>query len=330
MQPPFTKEPRCRIAEVSLKTISVVVLNYNRRDMLKECISAALQLDPKPVEVIVVDNASTDGSIEMTRAEFGQQVRLITRTVNCPTAGRNEGFAAATGDYILSIDNDIVLVDRSILAKALRIFTDYTDADILACSVGDESHPGRPVPEHWWHPISAEKAQGQYFYTDFFSEGAVFFRSSLLRRIGGYDEEFVQYGESKDLALRAIAAGAKILCCPDLYCSELYVRYTSRRTDRVNHLTFRNKLWILWKHYPAARAVSLAAGKLLLTFAESIKEGWTKTFFRAAKDGMFAPSALRNKRAPLSSAVWNRIAAIRAGVFAEPTQHAAPAQCVKN
>src|SRR5437660_9897280 len=94
-----------------LPTVTVVFLVYNRRDELRTSLRQTLfesDYDPALVDVIVVDNASTDGSADMVRAEF-PHVRLIVRDRNVGVSGWNEGLAAARGGYVLALDDDCYL-----------------------------------------------------------------------------------------------------------------------------------------------------------------------------------------------------------------------------
>ena len=91
--------------------VTIVFLVFNRRDELRECLRRMLSESDYPrelVDVIVVDNASTDGSAEMVRDEF-PEVRLIVRDRNVGVSGFNDGLAAARGDWVLALDDDCYL-----------------------------------------------------------------------------------------------------------------------------------------------------------------------------------------------------------------------------
>src|ERR1044072_2586689 len=96
---------------MKMPAVSVVILTHNRKDLLRQSLSSCLGLNWPELELIVVDNVSTDGTPEMIQEEFGSRVSVICRTVDCPTAGRNEGFRRAKGDFILSLDNDMIVLD---------------------------------------------------------------------------------------------------------------------------------------------------------------------------------------------------------------------------
>ena len=291
--------------------VSVVVLNYNSRHTLAECLASVLRLDWPGVEVIVVDNASTDGSADMVVDQF-PTVRLIRRAVNSPTAGRNEGFRAAAGEYVLSLDNDIVVKDPSVLQKGVELFRRFPKAGLLAFKIGSVENPGEPLPEHWWHRPPLGTWKDTFFYTDYFPEGAVFFRAAALRATGGYDEEFFWGFESVDLSLRLIREGFELLYCPVLACGELRIRgsQTSKRLF-INYLSLRNRLWIAWKHYPLWRGLWYAGGRIGVACLRSLRYGWADHFIRGVRDGIAAPASIRGRRRPMERQFWRRIEGIR-------------------
>jgi GT2 family glycosyltransferase len=298
--------------------VSVVILNYNHKDFLRACISSALELDWPELEVIVVDNVSSDGSAEMVETEFGERVQLIRRKENSPTAGRNQGFNAAKGAYILSLDNDIVLTDKTVVRKAMSLFEKLPKVALLAFKIGTVEDPCEPLPEHWWHPIPIEQGKDRCFFTDFFGEGAAFFRTEALRAVGGYDEEFFQYFEGNDLALRLIRDGYDLVFSSELACGELRVRgFLHQTRTRVHYLGLRNKIWVVWKHYPIFKGAWYLLGRIGTAALRAWQYNWIDLFLKALKEGIFAPSEIRSQRRLLSRDAWRRIDEIHRGRFAE-------------
>ena len=294
--------------------VSVVVLNYNNKELLAQSLVSVLDQDWPKLEVIVVDNCSTDGSPEMVAKQFGETVRVIRRTVNSPTAGRNQGFEAATGAYILSIDNDITLPDRGVVRKGVGLFQQFPRVGVLAFKVGTSESPNEPLPEHWWYSRPLDTWKNRFFYTDFFSEGAVLFRSKTLVTSGGYDDKLFQYFESVDLSLRLIRDGFEMLYCPVLACVELRVRgLLPKKRTRINYLSLRNRLWIVWKHYPFWRGLRFAVGRVAIACLRSVRYGWVDYFLRGVVEGIAAPRAIRVQRRPLSKDIWHKIRDIRSG-----------------
>jgi N-acetylglucosaminyl-diphospho-decaprenol L-rhamnosyltransferase len=103
--------------------LSVVIVNYNTRDLLRDCL-ASLAASTQPAEVIVVDNASSDGSADMVAAEF-PQVRLLAQPQNTWFCGGNNiGVEAASGEYVLLLNPDTV-----VMADTLAVMVNFMDAN---------------------------------------------------------------------------------------------------------------------------------------------------------------------------------------------------------
>lgn len=300
--------------------VSVVVLTHNKKDVLRKSLSSILQLDWPNLEVLVVDNVSSDGTAAMIDAEFGNAVRLIRRTVDSPTAGRNEGFRAARGEVILSIDNDMVFSDPTAIRNAMKLFENLPDVGLITFKIAEAGKPNEHIRKHWWHPVPYEVGKDQPFYTDYFSEGAIFVRKDVILATGGYDDDFFGAFEGVDLALRMIRDGFRILYTPAITSVELVVQGNLERVRTPwNYFYLRNKMWTAWKHYSLLRALTFVMPRLLHDFYRSIRFGWTDQFWSAFKDGAFPPEAIRAQRKPLSADTWGRLRQIRRGQFCAGT-----------
>jgi glycosyltransferase involved in cell wall biosynthesis len=299
-----------------MPTISVVVLNYNGGAVLPACLRSVIELAWDDLEILVVDNASRDGSADQIAVEFGERVRVIRRSVNSPTAGRNEGFKVASGDYVLSLDNDIVLPDATVVHKAAAILNRFPKVGALSFKIAGPEVPNEPLLEHWWHPLEMRTAQNQFFYTDWFAEGAVMFRREALSSTGGYDETLFHGFESVDFALRLLEQGFDILYCPNLTSIELRVRgFQPVVRGYINYLSLRNKIWTAWKDYPLLRGVYFATTRSAAAGVRALRYGWADLWLKAVAEGFIPPRELRQKRKPISRATWDRIRALRKGKF---------------
>lgn len=88
--------------------VTVMILNYQRREMLNRVVASALQQDYPHLDILVVDNASTDDSVAFVQQAY-PQVRVLPLSKNIGCAARNCGIAAARGDIVITIDNDVLL-----------------------------------------------------------------------------------------------------------------------------------------------------------------------------------------------------------------------------
>jgi hypothetical protein len=216
----------------------------------------------------------------------------------------------------LSLDNDIVIGDALTLPTAVAILEQFPKIGALAFKIGSPDCPNEPLPEHWWHPVEFQGGKDRFFYTDWFAEGAVVFRSSALRSTGGYDEDLFHGFECVDLALRLLDQGADILYCPNLTCVELRIRgWHHVVRNRINYLTLRNKLWTVWKDYPLLPGLYYASTRIASGAIQAVRYGWADMWFAAVTEGIVPPRDFRRKRKPVKARTWKRIHEIRRGLF---------------
>jgi GT2 family glycosyltransferase len=119
--------------------VSIIIVNWNTRTILYDCIKAVYErAGDIEYEVIVIDNASTDGSPEMVRKQF-PRVILIANDSNCGYAGgMNQGMKIASGRYYLLLNSDIIICDRAV-EKTLRYIESHQKVAVVGCQVIDDS-----------------------------------------------------------------------------------------------------------------------------------------------------------------------------------------------
>lgn len=114
--------------------VSIVIVNWNTRDLLRGCLASIAAETSVPHEVIVIDNASSDGSVEMVAVEF-PGVRLITNRENRGFAGaNNQGLAIARGAHLLLLNPDTVVLDGAI-DRTLAWLAEHPDVGCVGCQV---------------------------------------------------------------------------------------------------------------------------------------------------------------------------------------------------
>jgi hypothetical protein len=239
--------------------ISVVVVNWNRRELLRACLASLARQTGVEFETIVVDNGSTDGSAEMAEREFGR--RVIRNTENrgfC--AANNQGIAAARGEFIALLNNDAE-AEPGWLAALERACSGRADVGMAASKVLVWEDPGRiDKVGHLIFPDgqnrgrgSGTEDRGQYDREEevLWPDGcAAMYRKRMLERIGGFDEDFFAYGDDAELGVRARIAGWKCI-----YTPEAVVRHHRGSTlgkDSVRRLELieRNRLLLAIKLFP--------------------------------------------------------------------------------
>lgn len=220
--------------------ISIIVLNYNNQKYTFDCIQSIMQqTNCSEIEVIVVDNASTIGNPDELKEHFSQ-IKLIKNTLNRGFAGGcNDGIAHATGEYILLLNNDTVLLNNAI-DTVVDFLNTHTDIGIATCRVensdGTPQHNCQPFPLRWkqWLEMSrlhkllpqATRAKilwGPYFtydciaYPDWVWGTFFMFRRSLLNVFPEkkLTQTFWMYIEDMEWCWIARKAGYEIAFLPD-------------------------------------------------------------------------------------------------------------------
>lgn len=210
--------------------ISVVIVNWNRRDLLRACLRSLANQDvERPFDVIVVDNGSTDGSADMALAEFSRErayrLQLIRNRDNCGfCAANNQGFAVSDSEFVALLNNDAE-ADPGWLRELLAVFENRPDVGMAASKILAYEDPRRiDKAGHLIYPDgqnrgrgSGEIDRGQYDRLEevLWPDGcAAMYRRELLDQVGGFDEDFFAYADDAELGLRARIAGWKCLYTP--------------------------------------------------------------------------------------------------------------------
>lgn len=203
--------------------ISVVIPTHQRRDAVVATLGAVGEQAAEsgaPIALVVVVDGSDDGSAEAVRAlELPMSLRVIEQNQAGAAAARNRGAAAATGDWLLFLDDDIV-VQPGYLAAVNGALGDDVDVVLTRLLVGDWvpdsllSCEARDWDEDYYRALG----HGRIHYDDIlFASTAI--RRPVFEKVGGFDESFTAGGvygnEDVELGHRLLEAGARVRYCPD-------------------------------------------------------------------------------------------------------------------
>jgi GT2 family glycosyltransferase len=244
--------------------ISIIILNWNGSDCIGECIESVDKTTYKDIEIIVVDNASTDGSPQMVQLKF-PHVKLLQLKENIGyAAGNNRGFLAAQGKYVASLNNDVV-VEPDWLNEPVKLLENDSSVGIIACrQMNYYNHEkmdccySYPLRSLLFQPMGSGK---------FFSRSAMYaspgyvigaggasaiYRRKLLDSLSGFDERYFSYHEESDLCLRAFLSDWKCAYAPS---AVVYHRVSFSYNRKKTQFAFyheRNRIWFIYKFYPFA------------------------------------------------------------------------------
>jgi GT2 family glycosyltransferase len=246
--------------------VAVVVVNWNRRDLLRSCLQSLERQNWKqPFEVVIVDNGSQDGSAEMVVAEFsaspGFSVKLIRNSENrgfC--AANNQGIAATGADLVALLNNDAE-AEPEWLRSLAGAFEGRPEIGMAASKILVFEDPRRiDKAGHLIYPDgqnrgrgSGELDHGQYDSVEevLWPDGcAAMYRRAMLDEIGGFDEDFFAYGDDAELGLRARIAGWECLYIPQAVVKHHRGATLGLRSSRRLELIERNRVLLAAKLFP--------------------------------------------------------------------------------
>jgi len=256
--------------------LSIVIVSWNVREDLRECLQSLLReegsrLESGEIEIIIVDNASTDGTAEMVNLEF-PQVKLLVNSQNLGyTKANNIGINHSRGKYILLLNPDTI-VHQGALQALIDCAESHPEAGIIGAKLlnpdGSVQRSARSFPD-----IGAGLFRNtflgrlfpnnpfvrRYLLTDFgydevrevdwVSGAAMLVRRDLIERIGGLDERFWAYCEDVDLCWRAWQVGYKVLFCPNAVITHKVGRSSDQRLvpSLIQH---HKSMWLFYlKNY---------------------------------------------------------------------------------
>lgn len=301
--------------------VSVGVVTRDRREVLAACLAALAAQRPTPSEVIVVDNASTDGTVAFLRAHH-PAVRVIGLDENAgPAASRNRVLAAARHDRVLLLDDD-VLLEEGALAHMIEAL-DRARAAVVAPRIVLDDRPaevqyaGFDVHVLCLGIARRTAPEGPYPVTAV-AGGAMLVRRDVALRVGGFDERFVFGREDGEFCARVTQAGFRCLQVPAATGRHRW------RPRGERHLAFqvRNR-WLYMLRLYSARTL-VAAAPLLAAYEVGLALGLVATgrgpAYLAALAGFARtmPETLRARRATqalrrIPDAAW-----LTAGPLAPP------------
>ncbi len=245
--------------------ISAIIVNWNRRELLRACLESLAAQECSDFETILVDNGSTDGSVEMVQREFGPRpelgLRMIVNSENrgfC--AANNQGIAAARGRYVALLNNDAEAAPGW-LAALRGAFDGAPDIGMAASKILVWEDPGRiDKAGHLIYPDgqnrgrgTGERDIGQYDRPEeaLWPDGcAAMYKRAMLDEIGGFDEDFFAYGDDAELGLRARIAGWRCLYVPDAVVRHHRGATLGLGSARRLELIERNRVLLAAKLFP--------------------------------------------------------------------------------
>lgn len=219
--------------------VSIIIVNYNTKDLLRQCINSIREkIDLINYEIIISDNGSIDGSIEMLKNEFSEVVLIE----NCANLGfgkaNNIGIRKAKGKYLLLLNSDTYFLNNAI--KIFHDFMEKSENNKVACVGGDLLNvDGSKQPSYGNYPsildlisqLGFHKLYKSYYKrkiaiavkndsesnieVNYICGADMFLRKSVIEEVGYFDEDFFLYFEETELSFRIHRHGYKSVLLPN-------------------------------------------------------------------------------------------------------------------
>ncbi len=284
--------------------LSVIVVSWNVRDLLRRCLQSVTaaatpgsgQGQALEIEILVVDNASSDGSATMVRTEF-PTAHLIANDQNRGfTAANNQGLAASQGRYLLLLNPDAELVDNA-LAEMLACLESHPRAGVVGPELlypdGSIQSSRRRFPtlatallestviQEWWrdnrvlrryYMLDTPPLPGEPQAVDWVVGACLLVRRAAYEQVGGLDEGFFMYSEELDWCRRIKSAGWEVLYLP----GASVIHHEGKSSEQVvpaMHIHFQSsKVRYFRQHHGRAQAALLRAFLLSTYVYQLVRE----------------------------------------------------------
>jgi GT2 family glycosyltransferase len=250
-----------RLSPFGKPYISIVILNWNGRHLLQECLDSVLHQQDGSLEIILVDNGSADGSVEFLRKQYGERIRIVGLCSNEGWAGgNNHGIKLATGEYLLLLNNDASL-EANFFDRLRDGICRHPGAGLFTPKI--LNYYDRTLLDNAGHVIYRDgtargrgrmRKDGEDFELEEEvlcpSGAAGVYHRGVFDRAGLIDERYFAYGEDTELGLRARRAGFACYYVPTAVVYHKYSASGGSYTPQKVYWVERNRIWTVVKTFP--------------------------------------------------------------------------------
>lgn len=245
-----------------MKSVSIVIPNWNDKDLLLENLPSVIKASEYKknniIEIIVVDDKSTDDSLEILSSRFKDKVKIIKHTKNRGfSASVNTGARSSKGDYLVLLNSD-VSPSQDFLVSMFSLFN--KDEKLFAVSMSEKGY-GYSIAnfKNGYIELTSAKHISKPAQTFYVSGGSAIYDKSKWKELGGLDERLLSpyYWEDLDICYRARKRGYYCLWNPEskvLYNHESSVSKLNK--TKVNLIRERNQLLVIWKNILSKRMLN--------------------------------------------------------------------------
>ncbi len=282
--------------------VTVNILSYNRKDELRNTLQKVFEQDYKNIEVIVVDNASSDGTQKMVKSEF-PAVQLIELSENIGIAGWNKGFKIAKGEYVLVLDDDSY-PEKGTILKGIKCFKNDSKIAVVGFTVYNSCY--NLIENNF----EFQKSKGKIIYTIGFIGCGAIVNKKVFCELNGYESSIFLYYNEIEFSIRAREKGYRIVFEPNnkiIHSYSSIMRNAESRSLQIDKRRFEHTFYsysiFLFLHFNSKVFIKYFLKLLLSKFYVSIKLGYISIYLKATKKNFIKLYAIRKKRKPVSEKI---------------------------
>ena len=255
-----------------MKKISAIIVNWNDRSVIGECIQSLLDQDRNPIDIIISDNGSEDGSVDFIRKRF-PSVQIVE---NCKNLGFgsaiNRGLSVSDGDYLIFLNSDLKLSTSCIGELANFLDSDPSIGGVIPKILHIKqqdtinslgvliNYTGIAYPN-----LLGQKDSSQMYSFDAACGGIFMLRREVYETVGGFDEELFLYHEDHDLSWRIRLAGWRLTVVPK---AVMYHHYNFNKGVRKFYSSEKNRLYLLLKNMEVKTLTLIFPALILVEFCQ--------------------------------------------------------------
>ncbi|UOF91395.1 glycosyltransferase family 2 protein [Fodinisporobacter ferrooxydans] len=274
--------------------VSIVILCWNRKEDVLESLRRIRDIEYENIEIIVVDNCSTDGTQIAIEEQF-PEVKLIKMFKNIGIEAYNIGFKNAKGKYIVILDDDS-FPRRDSIGRMVEKFEEDEKLGVVAFDIRNyyqyDEIINKKIDE-----IDNNKAIVSNNYIMSFNGAGAGVRSDVFEKVGFYPEEFFLYCNEQDTSFRILDSGYKIQFFYDVVA---YHKYSpkNRASWRAPFYYTRNAFWLIWKNYPFYFALRSTIHLMYDCIYHSMEQS-TWIYIKAMISAFLYMNQIKGKRKPV-------------------------------
>lgn len=273
-------------SHITVKKVSIIIVNYNGKELLKECLPSVIDEIKRhrgEKEVIVIDNGSTDGSVEFIKENF-PEVKVVELPYNMGfIGGANCGFKESSGDIVVLLNNDMK-VEKGFLEKLLEPFSApdvfSTTSQIFFFEAGKRREETGKTRGVWsraglniWHSERIDERWENVLYS---GGGSSAYRRDILLKLGGFDRIYEPfYVEDTDLSYMAWKRGLKSILVPQSVVYHKHRGTIGRLYGKkeIESILLKNRILFVWKNISDIKMLASHFLYLPLLLAKRRREG---------------------------------------------------------